>query len=212
MHRTPSHERQIPVKSNHSDTGEEQPMARSKPSSDVYQLKVTLQGIRPPIWRRFQVADDTTLSELHQILQVVMGWENYHLHQFRIRGTDFGEPDPDFGSGIKDDRRVKLRQVVFGEKEKFIYEYDFGDSWKHEILVEKILPPEPGARYPACVAGKRSCPPEDCGGVWGYAEFLEAIGDPDHPEHEEMLEWIGGSFDPEAFDLEMVNLELRTVG
>ena len=182
-------------------------MAQSKPSSDVYQLKVTLQGIRPQIWRRFQVTGDTTLPELHLILQVVMGWENYHLHQFSIGG-----PDPDFGSETKNDHKVTLRQLVPQEKTRFAYEYDFGDSWEHEILVEKILPRKPRARYPVCVAGKRACPPEDCGGIWGYPEFLKAIRNRRHPEHREMLEWIGGSFDPEAFDLKEINRALRAIG
>lgn len=186
-------------------------MARSKTSSVIYQIKVTLRGSKPPIWRRFQVAGDTRLSKLHDILQVVMGWEDYHLYQFTIGGTYFGRPDPDFGLDMESDRKVRLSQVVTGEKAKFTYEYDFGDSWEHQILIEKILPPEPGVRYPICLTGKRACPPEDCGGIWGYADFLEAIQNPKHPEHEDMLEWIGGEFDPEAFDLEEVNRALKRI-
>jgi len=184
-------------------------MARSKPSSDVYQIKVTLKGSKPPIWRRFQVTGDTRLSTLHRILQGIMGWENYHLYQFTIGDTYFGAPD--FELDIENDRKVRLSQVVPGEKAKFTYEYDFGDSWEHQILIEKILPPEPGVRYPICLTGKRACPPEDCGGIWGYADFLEAIQDPKHPEHDEMLEWVGEDFDPEAFDLDEVNRVLKRI-
>jgi len=106
---------------------------------------------------------------------------------------------------------VKLKDVVSREKAKFIYEYDFGDGWEHELLVEKILPPTAGQRYPICLKGKRACPPEDVGGIWGYADFLEAIQDPNNPDHEDLLEWIGGSFDPEAFDLEEINRRLQKI-
>lgn len=181
-------------------------MAQSKMPSDIYQFKVTLEGIRPLIWRRFQVAGDTTLSRLHLILQVIMGWENYHLHQFRIEGSDSG-----IGSETLDDPKGTLRELIPSEKKRFTYEYDFGDGWEHEILVEKILPREPRGRYPVCVAGKRACPPEDCGGIWGYPEFLKAIRSRRHPEHREMLEWIGGSFDPEAFDPKEINRGLRAI-
>ncbi len=175
----------------------------------VYQIKVTLKGSKPPIWRRIQVTSDTSLYELHHILQVVMGWENYHLHQFTIGGTYFGEPHPDYGFEMEDEAPVQLHQVVSGVKTKFVYEYDFGDSWEHNILIEKILPLEAGQHYPLCLTGRRACPPEDCGGIWGYAYFLEAIQSPDHPEHEDMLEWVGGDFDPEAFDLDEINRELK---
>jgi hypothetical protein len=113
---------------------------------------------------------------------------------------------------MKDASKVKLSQIVRGEKQKFTYEYDFGDSWEHEILIEKILQPEAGVRYPVCITGKRACPPEDCGGIWGYADLLETIKNPDDEEYEEMMEWLGGDFDPEAFDLDSIDKALRTVG
>jgi hypothetical protein len=175
----------------------------------VYQFKVTLNGIKPPIWRRIQVRSDTTLYELHQILQVVMGWSDYHLHQFVISGVYYGTPDPEFDFEIKNEKRVKLKQVISEVKKKFIYEYDFGDSWEHVILLEKILPLDRDATYPICLAGKRACPPEDCGGIQGYYDFLEAIQNPKHPEHDEMLEWVGGSFDPEEFDPNVLNQEIK---
>jgi hypothetical protein len=178
---------------------------------NVYQIKVTLKGSKPPIWRRIQVTSDISLYELHHILQVVMGWEDYHLHQFIIGGTYFGEPHPDYGFDLEmvDETTVELNQVVSGAKTKFTYEYDFGDSWEHTILIEKILPLEAGKHYPICLTGRRACPPEDCGGIWGYAYLLEAIQNPDHPEHEYLLEWVGGGFDPEAFDLDEINGELK---
>jgi len=183
-------------------------MGRST-SETVHQLKVTLKGSKPPIWRRIQVPSDTSLYRLHLILQVVMGWTNSHLYQFVVGRTYYGDPDPDYGGEMKNARTRKLSQVAPAEKDRFVYEYDFGDDWEHDILVEKVLPAVPGVRYLACLGGKRACPPEDCGGIWGYAELLEAIKDPNHPEHEEMVEWVGGEFDPEAFDLEEINESLR---
>jgi hypothetical protein len=181
-------------------------------TADIYQIKVTLKHSKPPIWRRIEAPADLNLARLHRILQVVMGWSDYHLHQFIVGGTYYGQPHPDYdmwGSKMYDEKRVKLYQLVPGEKFKFIYEYDFGDSWEHALLVEKILPPEKGVRYPRCIKGKRACPPEDVGGVWGYDSFLEAMADPNHPEHEDMLEWVGREFDPEAFDLDEINEALR---
>jgi len=178
----------------------------------IYQLKVTLRHIRPPIWRRIQVRSDVALLKLHRILQEVMGWYDSHLHQFLIGGEYYATRSLEldgFGPPIISERSARLEDVISGPKMKFRYEYDFGDGWEHEILVEKVLPPAEGVRYPVCVAGARACPPEDCGGPWGYAELLEAIRDPNHKEHEEMLEWVGGGFDPEAFDLEEINRALR---
>ncbi len=189
-------------------------MAKTKQPADiyVYQIKVTIADIKPPIWRRVQVTSATSLYRFHEILQIVMGWSDYHLHEFIIDETHYGEPSPDYIFKMRNDKTVKLGQVVSEEDAKFEYIYDFGDSWHHKILVEKILPIEPDKKYPICLKGKRACPPEDCGGVSGYYEFLEAIQDPDNPEHEDMLDWAGGSFDPEAFDPDEVNQKLRNVG
>jgi Plasmid pRiA4b ORF-3-like protein len=186
-------------------------MARTQRSTTrvVYQIKVTLKGIKPPVWRRIQVGSETTLAQLHRMLQRVMGWEGYHLYRFAVGGLEYGDPRMLEEMEGEDARRVTLATLVRGEKDKFLYEYDFGDSWEHELLVEKILPLEKGKCYPVCLTGKRACPPEDCGGVWGYAGFLEAIQDPKHPEHDEMFEWVGGEFDPEAFDLDEVNTALQ---
>lgn len=175
--------------------------------NDIYQLKVTLNNSKPPIWRRIEVSGNTGLDKLHHILQATMGWWDAHLHQYIVGHTYYGRPDPDYGfdMDMEDERKVKLNQIAPAEKSRFIYEYDFGDSWEHLIVVEKIFPPEQGVRYPRCIKGKRACPPEDVGGVWGYQSFIEAITDPNHPEHEEILEWWGDDFDPAAFDLEEVN-------
>ena len=174
----------------------------------VYQLKITLRDIKPPIWRRVQVKSSTTLSQLHLIIQAAMGWYNCHLHQFSIQGIDYGKPDPDYGLDICDEKQVQLNQVIEQEKSKFFYTYDFGDGWEHEILVEKVLPRESKVSYPVCLKGKRACPPEDCGGAWGYPEFLEEIQNPQHSEHESFLEWIGGKFDSEICDIQEINQRL----
>jgi hypothetical protein len=178
----------------------------------IYQLKVTLADSEPPIWRRVLVPGDISLARLHAVLQVAMGWQNSHLHQFIVGDTRYGEPDPMVAElEFKNERTATLNHEAPRAEDRFTYEYDFGDSWEHEIVVEKITPPEPGVRYPVCVAGERACPPEDCGGVWGYADFVEAVRDPKHPEHDEMIEWLGGEFDPEAFDREEANRRLRSL-
>lgn len=179
-------------------------MAKSKDSGVVYQLKITLRDIKPPVWRRLEVKD-CTLSQLHDFIQTCMGWDGDHLHAFEIGGEQYGEPDPDGMMETEDERKVKLSRVVNGGIKKFVYTYDFGDNWDHMITVEKELVAEPGIRYPRCTAGKRACPPEDCGGPWGYGDFLNAIQNPKHPEHKEMLEWVGDEFDPERFDIEEIN-------
>lgn len=183
----------------------------AREQESIYQLKVTLRHVKPPVWRRLLVRGDVTLYKLHQTIQIAMGWTDSHMHQFVADGVCYGQPDPDFDFDVVSERRTRLHDVVSGVQDKFSYEYDFGDGWEHEILVEDILQPEPRTRYPRCLKGKRNCPPEDVGGPWGYADFLEALRNADHPEHEEYLAWIGGSFDPEAFDLEAVNDHLKEV-
>ena len=186
------------------------PTKKSTSTSPIYQLKVTLKNSRPPIWRRIQVSGDVTLAKLHRILQEVMGWTDSHLHHFFINDVRYAVPHPDDWEETLNEARYKLRDLA-EERAKFTYEYDFGDSWEHDILVEKIAPPEPGVHYPVCLKGKGACPPEDCGGIYGYLQLLEALQNPDHPEHDDMLEWIGGEFDPEAFDLDGVNQALRSI-
>ncbi len=185
------------------------PSKSSKSKSAVYQLKITLADIKPPVWRRVEVTD-CTLSKLHEIVQIVMGWNGYHLWAFEIGGEQYGE-DPEGEMDMESSRKLKLSQVVRRGVKKFHYVYDFGDHWEHVIQVEKVLEAEPKVKYPRCVKGGRACPPEDCGGAWGYGDFLAAVQNPTHESHEEMLEWVGGGFDPEAFDIEAVNKELATM-
>ncbi len=176
----------------------------------VHQLKITLKHSKPPIWRRVLVPSHFNLNKLHRVIQIAMGWEDYHLHQFTIDGGYYGVPSREDWEPVTDERRYSLGKVAPEEKHRFLYEYDFGDGWEHEILVEKIFVPETALEHPVCLTGKRACPPEDVGGIWGYYEFLEAIKDPDHENHEEYLEWIG-EFDPEEFDLDGINQMLSKV-
>ena len=179
----------------------------------VYQLKVNLNDAKPPIWRRILVPGHIRLSQLHEILQIAMGWTNSHLHMFTIDNETYGDPEDDETGdlGTRNEHRYYLDIFDLREKSKFSYLYDFGDGWEHTILVEKIVPAEKDVPYPLCVTGKRACPPEDVGGIWGYADMLEAIANPDNAEHDDMLEWLGEDFDPEAFDLTDVNESLQAI-
>ena len=181
-------------------------------SGSVYQLMVTLRESEPAIWRRLLV-QDTTLDRLSDFLIAAMGWKGYHLHVFVAGSRRYSIPDPEwYDEELKDESSVKLSDIVSVKQHSFIYEYDLGDSWQHEVLVENIGPPEPGRRYPICLAGSLACPPEDVGGIGGFYDFLEAIRDPGHPEHKYLLEWAGGGFDPKAFDLDQTNQALMTEG
>ncbi len=176
----------------------------------VYQFRINLQGINPLIWRRIQVPETYTFWDLHVAIQDAMGWTDSHLHEFDVIDPLDGEtlrigiPDEDFEGEIIPDWEMNISNIFSKQNPKAYYIYDFGDNWGHTIKLEKILPKEKGVDYPRCIGGKRACPPEDCGGVWGYREFLRAIRDPQHKEHKEMMEWIGGEFDPEHFDVNEV--------
>jgi hypothetical protein len=178
---------------------------KSKATQALYQFKITLLGSKPLIWRRIQV-ENCTLDKLHEHIQTAMGWTNSHLHQFEIKGEWYGDPellDDDFGDSECVDSTSTLLSDILPKSSKrfaFKYEYDFGDSWEHEVLFEGSPALDSKAKYPLCLEGERACPPEDCGGIWGYADFLEAIRDPQHKEHEDLLSWVGGRFDPEKFD------------
>ncbi len=178
---------------------------KSKTTNALYQLKITLIGAEPPIWRRIQVTD-CTLNKLHQHIQAAMGWHNCHLHHFRIGKQLFGDPSllaESFEELNYDDSTATHISDILpsnGKRFRFNYEYDFGDSWEHEVLFEGCPKVEPGRKYPLCLEGERACPPEDVGGVHGYANFLDVIQDDSHEQHEEMLEWVGGAFDPESFN------------
>ncbi len=180
----------------------------AKKAEQILQLKISLDDISPPIWRRVLVPDSMTLGELHSVIQIAMGWTNSHLHEFRVHGVSYGEPDLEFLDDMFDEWDTRLSDLALREKLRFKYTYDFGDGWDHSVVVEKFLPVDKTLQYPLCVKGKRSCPPEDCGGSWGYAGLLETLNDPTDPEHDEMREWIGEDFDPEEFDLDDVNVML----
>ncbi len=185
-------------------------MAR-KHNRVLYQLKVTLQEIHPPVWRLIQIWEDATLAQLHRTLQMVMGWEDYHLHEFSIGRRIYSVPDPDddlYERKVIDESRVRLEEVVPRVGTRFEYLYDFGDSWRHDLRLEAIVLPDSEASYPRCLAGERSAPPEDVGGSSGYEDYLEAMADPGHEEHENVLQWRG-PFDPEAFSLTAVNQQLQ---
>lgn len=172
-----------------------------------YELKITLAEIKPPIWRRVQVRD-CSLSKLHEVIQAAMGWTNTHLWTFDIDGVAYGD-DPEGEMDLSSARKAKLGDFVAEGVKKFGYIYDFGDNWEHIIQVEKVLKADPTVQYPRCVDGRRAHPPEDCGGPWGYGDLLEAIKNPG--KNSELLEWVGGEFDPEKFDLTAVNEDLATV-
>ncbi|MFZ1997993.1 MAG: plasmid pRiA4b ORF-3 family protein [Candidatus Sulfotelmatobacter sp.] len=184
-------------------------------SQDIYQIKVTLLGTNPPIWRRLLVPALLTLAQLHVVLQTAMGWEGGHMHEFRVGHRHFGKPNPeDWSMGmppVENERTVRLSGVLRRVGARVIYTYDFGDSWEHGIVLEKRLPVEPITKYPVCMDGQLACPPEDCGGIPGFYDLVEAITDPNHERHEEMSEWIGDDFDPQAFSVDNVNRILSPV-
>ena len=179
---------------------------------EMYQMKVTLEGTQPPVWRRFLALSDITLYRLHLVLQEAMGWTNSHLHLFIIGAKEYGDPEIDedspWGASILDERKAKLNQLIKSEKSSFTYEYDFGDGWQHAVLCEKILPNQASPRA-VCLAGARACPPEDCGGIGGYEELVEAMKNPRRKRYKELVDWLGEEFDAEAFDLKRINSALK---
>ncbi len=171
----------------------------------VMQLEITLNGSKPRIWRRFQVEENITFLDLHYIIQTIMGWSCSHLYIFDIDGLELGDSGPYDKS--ENPEKYKLSKLL--EKGMwFKYTYDFGDDWEHIIKVEDILKKE-DKKYPLVIKGKNACPPEDVGGIWGYADFLEATSDKNHPRHKEMKEWYDFDFDPKKFNLEIINKELQ---
>ena len=192
------------------------PPRYAKPPRNTYQLRVVLKGTKPPIWRRFLVSPSMRLSRLHDALQVVMGWDDCHLHMFVKGGQRFMLPNPWMDDmslygrpRFLDERKYRVDRLLTREKDWIEYQYDFGDSWYHRITLQKILPRDPAVRLPVCISGKRRCPPEDCGGIWRFYETLAILADPDHEEHDQIAEWMDPDFDPEAFGVEDVNEMLR---
>jgi len=195
------------------------PMAKTRakldPTRVQLQLKVTLLDIKPAIWRRLLVPAAIKLPKLHAVLQLAFGWTNSHLHAFRLEDDAYEAIYPDdwaqdfAGPGQRhDEKKFRLCDLLHAPGDYLIYEYDFGDSWQHEVVVEKILP-APSVGFASCLAGARAGPPEDCGSTPGYENLVEALADPKHPERQELLEWLGEPFDPDAFNAETLNRELK---
>ena len=185
---------------------------RKKPdvSDQLIQFRISLVDIKPTIWRRIQV-QDCSLGKLHRHIQTAMGWQDCHLHQFLIAGESYGPNSADdFGTVMRDEDNVSLIQLLpkSGERLRWMYEYDLGDDWRHELLFEGFPPIDHKTKYPICLEGERACPPEDVGGFTGYAEYLEALADPSHEQHSEFLDWRG-QFDPEDFDAAKVTREMK---
>ena len=180
----------------------------------IVTLKITLLRAKPPIWRRLEAPAAYNLGELHSVLNAAMGWLDSHLHMFDVDGREYSISDDDIWIDADPplpEESVTLADLVRDGVKRFGYWYDFGDSWHHDVVIEKTGPPEAGVFYPRCVAGRRACPPEDCGGLWGFAELQEVMADPRHPEHDELKEWYGGELDPAAFSAGEVSERLRKV-
>jgi hypothetical protein len=182
----------------------------AKQADPIYRLKITLREVKPPIWRRVEVPGGISLASLHEILNEAMGWFDGHLHEFTIDGVEYTAPDTDFATETQaeDDGRWRLDAVVTQVGAKFRYAYDFGDGWEHDVVVEAIEAPTAGVTYPRVTAGRRSCPPEDCGGPWGYGELVEALADPGHKRHASARGRVAEDFDPEAFPMAETNAVL----
>ncbi|NUT46919.1 MAG: plasmid pRiA4b ORF-3 family protein [Saccharothrix sp.] len=180
---------------------------RTALDTSVHRLKITLVGSKPPIWRRVEVPSTTPLVRLHQVIQDAFAWEDYHLWTFQTPAGRYGMPDPELGHG--DAAAVTLADVAGAPKDRVGNLYDFGDSWDHDVLVEDVVTAEPGVAYPRCLTGRRAAPPEDCGGIGGYAHLCDVLADPGHTEHADLVEWLElddpADFDPAAFDADEVN-------
>jgi hypothetical protein len=168
----------------------------------IHTIKVSLRHMKPPVWRRLQVPSTTNLAELHHIIQAAMGWYDCHLHQFEVDGVDYADPAHMLDETTDEARRTLARMQV---GQRFAYWYDFGDDWWHDITVESVERADPALTYPRCVTGRRTCPPEDCGGPWGFDELMRALGDEKHPDHEMYREWIPVDYDPARFNLDEIN-------
>ena len=175
----------------------------------IYQLKVTLQHTKPAIWRRILVKGESTLDELEMIIKTAMGWAGGHMHDFCFDGIYYGSPESMDELGFEDETKFTLQDLIAEPKSSFTYTYDFGDDWRHKIAVEDIMDADPERIYPVCLKGAGACPPDDCGGVPGYYQMLEALGDPKHPQHRSARNWMGYEFDSEEFSVIWVNKQLQ---
>jgi Plasmid pRiA4b ORF-3-like protein len=182
----------------------------AKTPSATLQLHIELRGSKPKIWRRVLVPETITLAKLHAVIQAVFGWSGGHLHEFQVGEQRFGTPDPEYDAWgeVRSERSTRLASALGGAR-TMNYVYDFGDNWQHRIKVEKMLAANAQLELPLCIAGANATPPDDCGGIYGYYDFLAAVSDPNHPEHADMVEWISMPWDPAAFDLDAVNYRLK---
>jgi len=191
-------------------------MSQHSPAHNlIVQIKVKLLGVtKPPVWRRLQLRADTRLDQLHEIIHTALGWENYHMHVFSFGDEEFGIPDRELR--FSDERKVTLGDLIAGVGDRLRYTYDLGDDWQHEIVVEDLLDADPETHYPTLVAAKGACPPEDCGGPWGYANLRDILADPSHDEHQQMLEWLdlndANEFDPAAVATDAIDHQLALSG
>jgi hypothetical protein len=194
------------------DWGLTRPYGIAKAGEKVATLTVTLAEVEPPVWRRVVVPAAMRLDRLHTVVAGAVGWQDYHLHMFTKDGVHYGAPDLDDMLELRDERAVKLSDLLAAVGDTMRYEYDFGDGWEHEIRLDELAAAAPEGSYPRCAAGERACPPEDCGGPGGYEDLIAVLGDPGHEEHEHMRNWLGLAagvrFDPEWFDLDEANARL----
>ncbi len=180
------------------------------PGQSVFRLRIQLNDVDPVIWRRLLVPGAVRMAKLADILLSAMGWSNSHLHAFRVGEKRYGMNFDEYPEGEIDEKTVTVLQALRDER-RFVFDYDFGDSWEHDVVIEELTWSYFGLKYAVCLDGANACPPDDVGGVWGYGEFLSAIADPAHEEHESYLEWAGGPFDPTEFDLGEVNAVLQKI-
>ena len=173
--------------------------------SKIYQFRIELNGIEPAIWRSVQLNDDNQLLDLHYAAQIAMGWYDSHLYDFHMDGKHYGDPEALDDTNIIDDSEVDIVDIFKNEKDSILYTYDFTDDWKHTITLEKIIDAKKPLEHMLCVGGKRNCPPEDCGGISAYLEVVEIMKTPEGKEYEEMVEWLGEKYDPEFFDMQIIN-------
>jgi hypothetical protein len=178
------------------------------PPQTVFRLRITIEGVVPTVWRRLLVPGAVRLARLHRIFQAAMGWTDSHLHAFTVGDKCYGMHFDDYPEDEIDETEVTVQKAVGGHR-RFSYEYDFGDSWEHSVVVEEVSRISRGLKFAVCIDGQNACPPEDCGGVHGYAELLEVLADPAHPDHDRTVQWMGGSFDATSFDLVSTNVALQ---
>ena len=178
------------------------------PGQSAFRLRITLDEVFPTVWRRLLVPGSVRLARLHDMFQAAMGWTDSHLHSFEIGGQLYGMHFDDYPEDEIDEKKVTVLRAI-GEHRRFSYEYDFGDSWGHEVVVEEMTRAPLGLKFGVCIDGQNACPPEDCGGVGGYAELLEVLADPNHEEHDHFMQWVNGPFDPSLFELVATNAALQ---